>query len=117
MKKKRIKELVTISYSGEQLDEKTVQLISDKLNRSILKQYISMLKAEEKRKMVFVTTPKPLAKKELEKISSFFPKKRIIEQIDPAMIAGIKIVENDNAYEMDLNQTFHDIIRSVNNND
>jgi F0F1-type ATP synthase delta subunit len=117
MKKKRIQELVTISYNGEQLDEKSVQLIADKLNRNILKQYISMLKAEEKKKMIFVTTPKPLTKNEREKISTFFPKKKLIEQIDPSMIAGIKIVENDNAYEMDLNQIFHDIIRSVNNND
>src|SRR5579872_6005365 len=101
MKKKRIQELVTISYSGEQLDEKSVQMIADKLNRSILKQYISMLKAEEKKNMIFVTTPKPLAKKEREKILSLFPKKKIIEQIDPSMIAGIKIVEKDNAYEMD----------------
>ena len=43
--------------------------------------------------------------------------KKIVEEIDPAMIGGIKIVENDEAFEMDLNRTFHDIIRFVNNND
>lgn len=117
MNKKKLEELVQASYNNEQLDEKTVALIADKLNRNILKQYIAMLKQEEKKHMVFVTTPKPLQRTELEKLKELFPKKKIIEQIDPAMIAGIKIVQNDDAYDMDLNQTFSDIIRSVANND
>ena len=115
--KTKIKNLVIASYSGEELDEKSVKMIADQLNRNILKQYISLLKQEEKKKMVFVTTPNPLTAKEREKIISLFPKKKIIEQIDPAMIAGIKIVQKDEAYEMDLNQTFHDIIRSISTND
>jgi F0F1-type ATP synthase delta subunit len=117
MKKKNLEDLIQASYNGDQLDEKSVKMIADRLNRSILKQYIALLKQEEKKKMVFVTTPKPLTEKEKEKIKSLFPRKKIIEQIDPSMIAGIKIVQNDEAYEMDLNQTFHDIIRSVSNND
>ncbi|HSX09744.1 MAG TPA: F0F1 ATP synthase subunit delta [Candidatus Saccharimonadales bacterium] len=117
MIKKKLNELVLASYDGEDLDEKSVQMIADRLNRNILKRYISLIKQEEKKKMIFVTTPKPLTDKEREKIKSLFPKKKIIEQIDPAMIAGIRIVKNDEAYEMDLNQTFHDIIRSVSNND
>jgi F0F1-type ATP synthase delta subunit len=115
--KKQLKDLITASYNGEELDEKSVKMIADQLNRNILKQYISLLKQEEKKKMVFVTTPKPLSAKEREKINSLFPKKKIIEQIDPVMIAGIKIVQNDEAYEMDLNQSFHDIIRSISTND
>jgi F0F1-type ATP synthase delta subunit len=115
--KKQLEELVQASYNGEQLDEKSVKMIADRLNRNILKHYIALLKQEENKKMVFVTTPKPLTTKEREKIKSLFPKKKIIEQIDPVMIAGIKIVKNDEAYELDLNQTFHDIIRSVSNND
>jgi F0F1-type ATP synthase delta subunit len=114
---KTLKELVEASYIDNQLDESTIKLIADRLNRKMLKHYISVLKKEEKKKMIFVTTPKPLTTKEREKITSLFPKKRILEQIEPAMIAGIKIVENDEAYELDLNQTFHDIIRSVINND
>jgi len=114
---KKIKVLVDASYMDENLDEKSVKMIADRLNRRMLKQYISLLKQEEKKKMVFVTTPKPITTKEKEKITTLFPKKKIIEQIDPSMIAGIKIVENDEAYELDINQTFHDIIRSVINND
>src|SRR5579863_2458534 len=117
MNKKKIHELVVASYDGESLDEKSIKMIADKLNRHILKKYISLLKQEEKKKMIFVTTPKPLTEKEKNKLKSLFPKKKIIEQIDPSMIAGIKIVKDDQAYEMDFNQTFHDIIRSVSSND
>ena len=115
--KKQIEELVQASYKEGQLDEATVKKIADKLNRSMLKLYISVLRQVEKKKMVFVTTPKPLEAKDREKIKSLFPKKKIVEEIDPAMIGGIKIIENDEAFEMDLNRTFHDIIRFVNNND
>lgn len=113
--KKQIEELVQASYKDDQLDQETVKKIADKLNRSMLKLYISYLKQEEKKKMVFVTTPKPLKSADREKIKSLFPKKKIIEEIDPSMIGGIKVVENDEAFEMDLNRTFHDIIRFVNN--
>jgi len=113
--KKQLEELVQASYRNGQLDEETVKKIGDKLNRHMLKMYIGLLKNKEKKKMVFVTTPKPLSTKDREKVKSLFPKKKIVEEIDPSMIGGIKIVENDEAYEMDLNRTFHDIIRFVNN--
>ena len=115
--KKQLEELVNASYKDGNLDEGTVKKIAEKLTRSMLKLYISMLKQEEKKKMVFVTTPTPLTAPDREKIKSLFPKKKIIEEIDPAMIGGIKVVENDEAFEMDLNRTFRDIIRFVNNND
>ena len=115
--KKQIEELVHASYQDGNLDEATVKKIADNLNRNMLKLYISMLKQEEKKKMVFVTTPKPLSANDREKVKSLFPKKKIVEEIDPSMIGGIKVVENDEAFEMDLNRTFRDIIRFVNNND
>jgi len=110
-----LQELVQASYKDGQLDEETVKKIADKLNRNMLKLYISFLKKEEKKKIVVITTPTPLNSKDREKIKSLFPKKKIVEEIEPAMIGGIKVVENDEAYEMDINRTFHDIIRFVNN--
>jgi len=115
--KKQLEELIKASYKNGHLDEKEVKEIADNLNRNMLKAYINLLKLEERKKMIFVTTPKPLTIKDREKIRNLFPKKKLIEQIDPTMIGGIKIVENDEAYEFDLNRIFHDIIRFVKNND
>ena len=113
--KKQLEELVQASYKGGQLDGEMVKRIADNLNRSMLKHFINLLKQEEKKKMIFVTTPKPLSTNDREKIKELFPKKKLVEHIDPSMIGGIRIVENDEAYDMDINQTFHDIIRFVNN--
>ncbi|SRR5258708_26347056 len=115
--KKKLEELVQASYKDGKLDEETVKKIADKLNRNMLKLYIGIMRQEEKKKMVFVTTPKLLTTSDREKLKSLFPKKKIVEDIDPTMIGGIKVVENDEAFDMDLNRTFHDIIRFVNNND
>lgn len=109
------KELVKISYTNGKLDDKSVKAIGEKLNRKLLKEYIKGLKQEEKKSMVFVTTPKPLTTANREKIKKLFSNKRIVEEIDPTMINGIKIVENDEEYEMDLNRVFHDIIRFIGN--
>jgi F0F1-type ATP synthase delta subunit len=115
--KKKLKTLVEQSYKDGKLDEETVAYVSDRLNRNHLKQYINLLKSEENKKIILVTTPKPLTADDKKKISALFPKKQIVENIDPAMISGIKLVENDEEYEFNLNQTFHDIIRFVSNND
>lgn len=115
MKKQLEDLLLQASYKNGELDDDTVKKIADKLNRNMLKMYISMLKKEEKKKIVFVTTPKPMHAADRDRIKTLFPKKKLIEEVDPQMISGIKIVENDEAYDLDLNKTFHDIIRFVNN--
>ncbi|MGI8419358.1 MAG: hypothetical protein ACR2LN_01805 [Candidatus Levyibacteriota bacterium] len=117
MYRNNLEQLVLESYKDGKLDKETVEYIADRLTRNKLKQYINLLKEEERKKIVFVTTPKPLTEDDRKKISTLFPKKAIIEDIDPKMISGIKLVENDEEYEFNLNQTFHDIIRFVSNND
>lgn len=115
--KSNIKKLIEESYIDGKLDRETVNYIADRLTRNKLKQYIKLLKEEERKKIIFVTTPKPLSTDEKKKIASLFPGKTIVENIDPKMISGIKLVENDEEYEYNLNQTFHDIIRFVSSND
>ena len=114
---KKVKALVTASYTNDRLDEKSVQIVADNVDRRMLKQYINLLKQVENKKVIFVTTPKPLTSIDREKVSALFPKKKMLENIDPSMISGIKIVQNDEEYEINLNRTFHDIIRLVSTND
>jgi F0F1-type ATP synthase delta subunit len=109
-KKKKIQQLVAQSYKGEQLDSETVAMLSDHMNRQTLKQYISMLKQEEKKKQVIITSPKSLNDKDKKVLQELFPKKKIVYILDPEMINGIQITDNDREYELNLNRTFHDII-------
>lgn len=109
--KKQIQKLVMASYKNNQLDSKVVAMIADKMNRQTLKQYINLLRQEEKKKQVMITSPKSLSESDMKKLQDQFPGKKIIYILDPEMISGIRIVDKDMEYETSLNQTFNDIIR------
>ena len=76
--KKQIKILVAKSYKNNQLDPKIVSMIADRLNRQSLKQYIRLLKQEEGKKQVIVTSPKSLTDIDKKKLQSQFPGKKFI---------------------------------------
>ncbi len=108
--KKKLQDLVTESYKGEDLDSKTIEMLADHMNRQTLKQYISLLKQNEKKNQVMITSPKSLKETDKKTLQDLFPKKKIIYVMDPEMINGIQITDNDKEYEINLNRTFHDII-------
>lgn len=111
--KKKLQNLVSQSYKGGQLDSETVNLLADHMNRQTLKQYINSIKQQEKKKQVTITSPRALQdadKKELEKL---FPHKKIMYILDPEMINGIQITDNDQEFEVNLNRTFNDIMNHL----
>jgi len=117
MKKINLKNVVKQSYDGTQLDSKTVAILADHMNRQTLKQYISLLKQEEKKRQVIITSPKSLKETDKKTLQGLFPNKKIIYIMDPEMINGIQITDNDSSYEVNLNQTFNDIIDHLSNYD
>jgi len=110
---KKLKSLAALSYENGQLDPQTVDLISSKINRRELKEYIRYLKQIENAKQVMVTVPKQLENKDKEMIRHLFPDKTIVYINDPSMISGIKITSGDVEYEISMNQIFHDIINHI----
>jgi len=114
---RKLHNLVLQSYNKGQLDTKAVEMIADHMNRQSLKQYISLLKQEEKKKQVIVTSPKSLTADDLKLVQAQFPDKKIICVLDPEMINGIQIMDKDTEYEINLNKTFHDIIGYLSNYD
>ena len=114
---KKLKNLVKESYKNGQIDEETVQYIADRLNRQDLKQYISLLKQEEARHEVIVTSADKLSNEDLGKIQKLYPDMKIHSSIDKSMISGVRIVENNKEYEINLNHRFHDIIGFLSSHD
>lgn len=110
MTKKQIKELVIHSYKNGKLDPKIVETIADRLTRHELKQYIYFLKQEESKKEIHVTSADALSRRNKEIIEKQFPDKTVTYAVDPSMISGIKIVEDDLEYEINLNRIFNDIM-------
>jgi len=111
--KKKLQNLVTESYKEGQLDSETVNMLADHMNRQTLKQYISSLKQTEKKKQVTITSPRSLQEKDKKALQELFPKKKIMYILDPEMINGIQITDNDREFEINLNRTFNDIINHL----
>lgn len=115
--KKKLKNLVQASYTKDKLNEEAVQFIASKLTRHELKLYIRLLIQEENKKQVFVTSSNELDKANKEKIEKLFPSKKVVYTVDSSMVSGIRVVENDVEFEINLNRRFHDIIQFLSKND
>lgn len=107
---KKIKSLVEFSYKNHSLDEKKVKKIISLLKRSELKQYINEIKAKEQRKNALVTLPYYPSKEEQKKVQNLFPGKKIIYIVDPSLIVGIKVVNNDLVSEFSLKDALESLV-------
>ena len=108
-----IQGLVVKSYKQDQLDESIVDLVANKLTRRQLKEYIKLLKQQASKKQVIVTVPKSLNSEERDMLQKLFNGKKIMYTVDPSMISGIRIVDNDVEYEISLDQIFQNLIAHV----
>ena len=105
-----IQGLVVKSYKQDQLDPAIVDLVANKLNRRELKQYIRLLRKQENKKQVIVTVPKSLTSEERDMIQKLFTGKKLYYTVDPSMISGIRIIDNDVEYEVSLDQIFQNLL-------
>lgn len=112
MGRKKLKAIVVESYKDDILDFNKTHTIADSLkSRNDLKQYINELKNYENKKNVTVTMPFNVNKAEV--FEKLFPNKKIVYKIDPSMILGVKIVNNDNVYEFNLKNMLQNIISYI----
>ena len=112
MDKKKIQALVFKSYAGRNLNSKKTKLIASMLNRKDLKKFISQLKNEEnKRTVTIMLSGKNTSNEAI--FSRMFPNKQIVYKIDPSLIAGIKIIDNDRVFEFDLKNTFEELVNHI----
>lgn len=112
MIKKKLKTIVAESYKDDILDFNKAHAIADSLrSRSDLKQYINELKNYENKKNVTVTIPFNVDKSEV--FEKLFPNKKIVYKIDPSVMLGVKIVNNDNVYEFNLKNMLQNIISYI----
>lgn len=105
MTKKRIKQLVLESYKNDELNEKHVLLIAQSLQRKDLKEYINQLKKSEQKRNVQVLLPQESFKGEEAILKSMFPNKKVKLEIDPTLLLGVKIINNDIISEFNLKNT------------
>lgn len=108
----QIKTLAKGSFKGENLDPKMVLKITKLLTRNDLKLYVKALKSEERKRRVTVFLPNiKLSDKQVlqKKIAKLFPNKKIEFSIDPSLLVGLKIVDDDMIYEYNLKNTLESL--------
>lgn len=116
MTKRQIKKLAVLSYKKDQLIGETVNKIAKNLTRSELKSYIKALKTIEKNNTLFVYLPKLKGKNEMEKdFKNKFPSKKIEFREDLSLVAGVRIVDKDDVYDFNLQNTLKNLISYVAN--
>lgn len=111
MDSKKINYLVSQSYKEDSLDVNKVNAIAALINRSSLKKYLSALKRKEKTNSVVIVSPFDNGEKEVFKKT--FPNKKIVCRTDPSLITGVKIIDNDIVYELNLKNTLNSMIDHI----
>lgn len=103
MNRKIIKKIAEDSYSKKGLERAKVFEFARALKRRDLREYIRILKNFENRMTVTVTLPRENEISEIRRrLNKIYPNKKIVFTIDPTILAGIRIVDYDDVYEMSL---------------
>ncbi|HEV2339382.1 MAG TPA: hypothetical protein VGT05_01285 [Patescibacteria group bacterium] len=101
MTHKDIRQLVSVSFSKNQLDEKKVARIAHLLSRKDLKKYIRGLKLAEKKHNVYVATAAKNVYNTKE-LTVIFRNKQFVFTFDPSLLLGQRIVDDDMVYDVSL---------------
>lgn len=114
MDSKKINQLVLSSFSNFYLNQKRVNKIAALLSKSDLKKYINGLKSQDMKKSLIVTTP--IDGNDSGKFAKLFPNKKIIFKKDPALMLGVRVVDNDVVYEFTLKNYLDKIVSHIEQN-
>lgn len=98
-----------MSFSQGELDPNKINIIKNNLQRRELKNYIKELEKIIKRNTVFITSSIPFNTESKIKIESLFPRKKIEYHINQSLIVGLRVIDNDNLYELDLKKILENI--------
>lgn len=113
MTKKQLKNLVLASYEKNSLNSETVQKIAENLSRNDLKKYINALKINEKKSSVVIVSPETPDTKTVDLFSKIYKNKNVVFETDPSLLLGIKIINNDLIYNMNLKNRLESLENSI----
>ncbi|OGH42296.1 MAG: hypothetical protein A3H79_00860 [Candidatus Levybacteria bacterium RIFCSPLOWO2_02_FULL_36_8b] len=114
MTKKLLRQLINLSYEKMTLNQEKVELISKYLNRKELKEYLKALKKWENETSVIISLPKMPEIEEQKMFLNLFPNKKIVYNIDPGLLVGVEIKNNDLIYNLNLKNTLENLLKHIN---
>lgn len=112
MNRQTLKQLVIGSYSNGDLDAKKVNKIADLLTKNELRLYIKALKNWEKQNMITIEIPQD-GGFSLDELQDVFPDKKLVVNVDPSLLLGMRLTDNDDLYEMSLRNSLEKITEHI----
>jgi len=115
MTKKQIDQLVFQSYTRDDLDLKKIQRYIVGLSRRDIKRFIRAVRNFEKKQSVEVIMPSENYRQSVNEkvIKALFSKRNIRYAIDPTIIAGARIINDDIVYDFNLKNTLEAILENI----
>lgn len=112
MNRQMLKQLVIESYQNGELDASKVNKIADLLTKKELRLYIRALKNWEREHKVVIEVPSD-GGMNFDELQGIFPEKKIVVNVDPSLILGMRLQDNDDIYEMSLKNTLDKITEHI----
>lgn len=112
MNRQTLKQLVIGSYSNGDLDAKKINKIADLLTKNELRLYIKALKNWEKQNKIIIEVPAD-GRLNVEELQDVFPDKKLVITIDPSLLLGMRLTDNDDLYEMSLRNSLEKITEHI----
>lgn len=107
---KKLRILVDASYEGDELNNETVSQVADHLTRKELKEYIRALKDREKKMTLRVEVPNDRMILHIDELKHLFGAKKVTASINPDLLLGVRITDNDDVYNMNMKHSLERII-------
>ncbi len=102
MNKKKIKQLADISFVNKKLNTDTVEKITEKLNSKEFREYIKALKRVLAKTNVYIESASELDAKDKKSFEELYKNKTLVFRINPELIMGIRIIEDDMVYNLNI---------------
>lgn len=112
MKRQVLKKMVIDSYLDGELDAKKINKIANLLSKKELRLYIKALKNWEKEHSIILEVADD-KKIELGGFQDIFPDKKVVVKVDPSLLLGMKLYNNDDIFEMSLKNTLDKVTEHI----
>ncbi|CAN5210663.1 hypothetical protein BH09PAT1_BH09PAT1_7660 [soil metagenome] len=113
MNRQTLKQLVLESYSESgDLEPAKINKIADLLTKKELRLYIKTLKNWERQNKILIEVPNE-DKIDLGELKEMFPTKKFVVSVDPSLLLGMRLQDNDDVFEMSLKNTLDKITEHI----
>lgn len=113
LSKKILAKIVQASKEKKHISQNHVTMIAQSMSRSQLKQFIKALQNDMLQNTVYVDTAAPLSDNGQDQFQNQYPNKNVVFSVNPQIILGCRVTNNDLVYEGDLKSRLNVILEGV----